>query len=300
MMKSEVSSEEKWPNFFIVGTAKAGTTSLHNHLAVVPAVFMSKVKEPNFFSSPCYPDNSRIRVIRDKRKYLELFKGVKHEKAIGESSTSYLYSPEAPRLIKQVIPEARIFIILRDPVQRAFSHYLMNLSNGYQKLPFYEALQKDYYCDNKSLGVTFLYVELGLYAEQVKRYFNIFGRKKVKVLFFEEFVKNTTAGVKETLKFLDIDCEPPKHIDYENKFFLPNNVILKMIFTRKTTYKLLGLVPNTPLTKPIRKRILANSVKKPDLPEDAKRFLENIYKDDIVKLESLLERPLPWLSTIPH
>ena len=117
---------EKWPNLFIVGAPKAGTTSLHEYFEKkIPGIFMSDVKEPYYFCKTLIPIDHYITPIRDKKKYLELFEKSKTEKIIGESSVWYLSDPDASSLIYQKVPNAKIIIMLRDPVERAFSHYLM-------------------------------------------------------------------------------------------------------------------------------------------------------------------------------
>jgi len=125
-----------WPNFFIVGAAKAGTTSLYSYLDATPGVYMSSVKEPAFFRTT-KSSRQNITKIHDKSKYLKLFNGVTDEKAIGEASPSYLRDPETPKLIHDVVPDARIIILLRDPVQRAFSAYLMRDSKGLSNQTFH-------------------------------------------------------------------------------------------------------------------------------------------------------------------
>jgi len=131
---------EVWPNFFIVGAPRAGTTSLYFYLKQVPEVYLSPVKEPNYFSVKIIPDDHYLLPIRNKKNYLKLFEKVKDEKAIGEASPSYLEDPETPYLISQDVSDARIIAILRDPVERAFSHYLMMVSQGFEKLSFRKAL----------------------------------------------------------------------------------------------------------------------------------------------------------------
>ena len=107
---------ETLPNFFIVGAAKSGTTSLYHYLGQHPQVFMSPVKEPNFFSHgmsrrcPGAPDEV---VISDCGEYRDLFAGVQNECAIGEASTSYLPNPDAALRIRERVPGARIIAMLR-------------------------------------------------------------------------------------------------------------------------------------------------------------------------------------------
>ena len=104
---------KNWPNFFIIGAPKAGTSSLYNHLKEIPGIYMSPVKEPNYFSRSNVPDNSIYRPIRDKEEYLNLFEKVKDEKIVGDASTKYLTDVHAYELIHQVSPQARILISLR-------------------------------------------------------------------------------------------------------------------------------------------------------------------------------------------
>src|SRR3989304_10189805 len=116
---------ERWPNLFIVGAPKSGTTSLHAYLDKIDDIFMSPIKEPNYFSAQTVSIKHPVNPIRDKKKYLKLFQKGIHNKYIGEASPSYLADSEASKLIHQVSPNAKIIISLRDPIDRVFSHYLM-------------------------------------------------------------------------------------------------------------------------------------------------------------------------------
>jgi len=169
---------EKQPNFFIVGATKAGTTSIYNYLKNIPGIFMSAEKEPNYFSRKNIPNDHPIIPIRDKKKYLELFKGVKDEKIIGEASPTYLADPEAPKLIHEAYPDAKILISLRDPVERAFSHYLMVKGVGRVKTSFRDHLEKEI---NQELtdDISNIGIYGNRYFENIKRYFDIFGRNQV-------------------------------------------------------------------------------------------------------------------------
>lgn len=144
----------KLPNFFIVGSAKSGTTSIYNYLKQHPDIFMSPIKETHYFSTdidsskfrPDYAANLNINIdswldgdqkkeifhafVKDWDKYLKLFKNSGNQKAIGEVTNSYLYSKEAAKNIRSKFPEGKIIMILRNPVERAFSHFLMDLKSG--------------------------------------------------------------------------------------------------------------------------------------------------------------------------
>src|SRR5882672_9220913 len=118
--------EMKLPNFFIVGAPKAGTTSLYYYLSHHPEVFMSPVKEPNFFS---YDETVKQNLYHKEKgvgkfeEYRQLFASSNgHHKAIGEASVSYLFYPSVPQRIHELVPKAKIIISLRNPVERAYSH----------------------------------------------------------------------------------------------------------------------------------------------------------------------------------
>lgn len=276
---------------------KAGTTSLYYYLKEVPGIYMSPNKEPNYFAAEDIASSSKI-VIRDKGKYLSLFANADDQVVIGEASTTYLYSGQAPNRIHEVVPEAKIVIILRDPVERAFSQYLSNVRNknlGVHKMSFLEAVKKDYNSKYKGIGTSILYIERGLYFEQVKRYFDLFGRSQVKVLIFEDYIKNAEERLKEVLEFLNVKADIPTNTNQTyNKFFMPSNPVSHSIIASKKLAKAARLLPESGLKTYLRKLLLHSSRSKPKVPDDARTFLGSIFADDVNKLEGLLGQILPW------
>ena len=113
------------PNFFIIGAPRSGTTSLYEYLKQVPEIYLSPIKEPYYFCRILVTDDHFLKPLRDETKYFQLFDNVKNEKIVGEGTTHYLADPEAARLIHEISPSAKILISLRDPVEREFSHFLM-------------------------------------------------------------------------------------------------------------------------------------------------------------------------------
>src|SRR5918996_2465853 len=306
-------AEEIWPNFFVVGTQKAGTTSLYFYLKEVPGVYMSPLKEP-FYFAPHAIQNSAFDVIRDKKEYLRLFEKARGYIAVGEASTGYLWDPDAPKLIHQTVPHARIIMILRDPIERAYSNYLMRVRyNGVQS-SFYDELMRDYRSQDKLYGKSQLYVEFGMYYEQVKRYFDIFGREQVKVIIFEEFVKRPEQTVNEVLGFLGVKYTVTEIREQHNPYSVPRTPLSRWIFAvfrwlrarNIRFYKLLMLLPDSVLeslplpsgkSSGFAARILFKRIEKPKIEPEAFKFLQELYHDDVLRLESLLGRSLPW-STV--
>src|SRR5947207_5839854 len=205
-------TEQKLPNFFIVGAAKSGTTSLYEYLKLHPEVYMAPIKETHHFSTDI--DNTKFRpnysrslnkdlskflesemeegifhaFVKDWNEYVQIFKKVKDEKAIGEVTNSYLYSSTAAKNIREKFPNAKIIMMLRNPADRAFSHYLMDLRIGYETEDFMSALKKDMARNPKGWGISNLYVEVGMYSEQVKRYLETFPESQRCIYLFDDFV----------------------------------------------------------------------------------------------------------------
>jgi len=289
---------EVWPNFFIVGAPKAGTTSLYAYLKDIPRIFMSQRKEPHYFSCNVVSEKSASKPIRNKKKYLKLFEKAKEEKIIGEASVTYLADPEAPKLIHEVAPQARILISLRDPINRLFSSYLMQGPRmGRLKLSFSEELRitLEQTKRNQFYDFSRLLLKFGLYSESVKRYLDIFGKEQVKIIFFEEFIKNPKSTLMDILNFLDInytldDFKPKIH----NPYSVARSPISQLLFRSKTA----GIVAKKIFTYDFRRflkeQVLVKNDVKPEIDERDKEILFNYYKDDVKKLQTILCRTLPW------
>ncbi len=287
---------EKWPNFFIVGAPKAGTSSLYTYLDSIPGIFMSMPKEPNYFSVKTISENSHtvMKPIRDKSKYLDLFKKVKDEKIIGEASPSYLSDPEAPKLIHEIAPEAKIIISLRDPVERTFSYYLMFIRGGFMKDSFHDEVQK-------ALKLVRIYnkrslrLETGLYAEDIQRYHDIFGPEQVKIIIFEEFINDVKKTMKDILSFLDIDYELNEFdVEAYNKFGVPRSPISQFILRRGNVRRLAARFMSPSKRRILKEKILLKNEPKPEMPDEDKEILRNFYREDVYKTEKILKRKLPW------
>jgi hypothetical protein len=299
-------SEEIWPNFLIVGAQKAATTSLYFYLKDIPGVYLSKLKEPNYFA-PHAIQGKISDAIKDKKEYLRLFENASEYVAIGEASPSYLWDPDSPKLIHQTVPHARIIMILRDPIERAYSNYLMIMKYGanVKKSSFYDELMRDYESRVKLHGRSQLYVEFGMYYEQVKRYFDIFGREQVKVIIFEEFVQHPVQTVNEVLAFLGVNHTVRAITEQYNAYSVPRGPLALWIFAffrwlrarNIKFYKILALLPDS-LVESAPEKILFKRTQKPKIDPKAVTFLREIYYDDVLKLQLLLGRSLPWHTVL--
>jgi hypothetical protein len=291
------------PNFFIVGAAKAGTTSLHAYLSSHPQVFMSALKEPHYFADfEVSPElDNFLPVIRRRSDYHELFKNSDGYVAVGEASPSYLCDPAAAERIKSAIPTAKIIISLRNPVERAYSHYLMDFNRGSETLPFEEALEFDLARQEKGWGKSPQYVELGLYANQVKSFLQEFGRDQVLIVLFEDLVRDTRGTMRGIARFLGINPSAYPESAFaqvHNPFEASRGRIARAILrTRSIRVWAKNWVPQKVRTT-FRNRLLFKTGPKTQLSRDTRRLLADRFEKDLQLLERLLERDLTALRSL--
>jgi hypothetical protein len=298
-----------WPNFFIVGAANSGTTSLYTWLKQHPEVFLPALKEPHYFAQvrPSFEQRYLRTYVTEETAYLKLFRRGAVYRVIGEASPSYLFDAEAPLRIHSVVPQAKIVILLRDPVERAHSHYLMDVREGVQDRDFYQAVEEDWYRSQKGWGRSHLYVELGLYAKQVDRYLSTFGSQQVLILMFEEMkgaAHNGKSALAKVLRFLDVDVSYLDQIDTsyaENSFGVARWSWARRL-AGSNRVRRVGqiLVPpslgsNQAVKRLIFQRFFVKPGPRPEVDRRARDFLCSIFDPDIRALEERLDRRLPEL-----
>ena len=293
------------PNLFIVGAMKAGTTSLHSILAKHQQTCMSLVKEPNYFCtdfheiamSPTYapPPLSKSdlhqALIRDQDEYLGLFQCDENIKYAGESSVSYLASEVAAENIKEFSPEAKILIMIRNPIDRAVSHYNMDLAIGRVKKDFERAFFEDFHGLGRYWQKS-MYFESGLYADSIRRYIKIFG-DNVKIVKFEEFISNQKEIVSDVLDFLGLDFDGEVE-GAENGAVKPVFPTLNYYFESIGLKRLLSLV----VPKGVKENLKALYYRKGGeakiglISESCIKEMREMYKEDVEKLSSILDESL--------
>ena len=280
---------EIWPNFFIVGAPKAGTTSLYEYLRTLPGIFMPKEKEPSFFCKIKYES-----AIQNKNEYLKLYEKVTDEKIIGDASVMYLSEPGASRQIFQTVPNAKILISLRNPVERAYSQYLMHLTKKQLTTSFHEQLLKELNQSFDHRG-PHIQLECGLYSEDVKRFLNTFEKNNVKIIIFEEFIKNIEDTVEEILKFLDQYSKITNFNNkVHNKFSPARGTISERILTSKSLFKISKRIMSKSTRKSLIDKFLIGERVKPKMDAEDRDALIKYYKSDVIILKKILGRELPW------
>lgn len=298
------------PNFLIIGTAKAGTSSLYHYLNQHPQIYMSPVKEPRFFAPELYTEHCKdpyregAKQHRDVpmsfEEYCQLFEGAVNEVALGEASTEYLYMPKTPERIQQHIPSAKLIAILRDPAERAFSAFCYQLRDGCEKLTFEQALaaESQRITENK-WWPGWHYKQSGFYYEQLKRYFQVFDPSQIKVYLHDELSADPTSVVKDIFRFVGVEDDFTPTLTRKNVSGIPQNRFLHSLMTRNNPLKA-AVKPFLP--DGLRQRVAQNIHQqnmqaKPTLSPEIRHTLVEDYRQDILNLQDLLQRDLSkWLA----
>lgn len=289
-----------WPSFFIVGAAKCGTTSLWDHLKSHPQVFLPGIKEPHYFTSDVQPPEfAAEHCTGDLETYQQLYQPAKGFAAIGDASTGYLWDQNAARRIHEVSPNAKIIVILRDPVVRAHSQYLMELLKGVEtEQSFYKALRREVVPNEACRLLTYLYVEAGMYYAQVHRYLEIFGRDQVLVLLFDDLTTRPQVVLSRVTEHIGVEsisldtAELSAPVNpYRKQRFGTAHRLATRVLSRDLRRKLFPPA----VSRWLRYNSLLYDTKKPPLDAQSRRYLEEIYDPDISRLEELLGRKLPEL-----
>jgi len=275
-------------DFFIVGAPKSGTTSLYNYLNQHYSISMSSIKEPNFFSSSELFDQQlyyKTKTITDLSKYHALFSGKEQCCMLGEASVSYLFYSDVANKIYDYNHKAKIIMILRDPIERAISHYNMDKRLGYVKTSLENILDDISSKDN----ILFYqqYIQLGLYYSQVKKYFDVFGKENVCVMLYDDMKHDNNIFTNKVISFLgleedlNIDFETPYN-SYKKSSFRFINFLYSISFIRKTIikllpYSLLQKINNSFFTK-----------KETKISKELEMRLYDLFINDILLLEQML------------
>ena len=276
-------------DFFIVGAPKAGTTSLYHYLNEHPEIVMSRQKETDYFSDEdlqkkgLYYGKNRINTLE---KYHSLFQNV-DQKKIGEASVSYLFYEDVPQKIKAYNSNGKIIIMLRNPVDRAFSHYLMDYRLGLIGKSF-ESILENEKKDIKAALFYQQYIELGQYSGQVKRYIEKFGKENVTIIFYYDFKNHVVKEVQKVYEFLEVDSKYRAEIENKhNTYSMPKNNWIRLIYSFVSFRKILNRILPKRKVRKIKEKLFIKS-KKPKLSDVLRARLINLYAHDIKQLEELL------------
>lgn len=290
-------------DFIGIGAAKCATTWVYRCLLEHPQICGPYIKEVNFFLSkkhPLYSDeefsNKKSLFQKGMDSYLKYFSHCPKDSVKGEISVSYLTDPQAAKLIKQIFPEVKILVFLRDPVKRAFSFY--NFARDFmlreKNRTFEEALKNN----------PEIYIDWGMYYKHLKPYYDLFPRENIGVFFTDDIKDNQANFIQEVYKFLGVDNSfiPPSAKKRENVASQVKFPLLRKIidFTVKIVYNLhleflINFFKKIGIQKAVyyfHYKINVSAVKKPELNPETQEKLRNLFREDIENLGKLIGRDL--------
>lgn len=291
----------KLPNFICVGAQKAGTTTLHDILKQHPDIYLPELKEAHFF-------DQKKRYVKGIKWWLNtFFSKYNNEKIMGVMTPEYLYYEEVPdRVLKDLGSNVKIIIILRNPVERSYSHYLMSVRRGFESMSFMNAIE------NESMRIlqgefernNFSYIARGLYSQQVTRYTNRFSKNNILFLSFENsIVNNIDSTITHIENFLDIDKIKLNTTLKSNSASEPRLKFINTLLYKKSIIKKIFRPFFNSLSLKVKIAQFIDSLnqkptssKKLSL-EDKKDIMDKYFKEDIVKLEGLLGQDLSYWYT---
>ncbi len=291
---------DSFPNLFIVGAAKSGTTSLHNYLCQHPDIFMCTPKEPHFLIANEIGKDRIPISIADENEYLNLFLKGEFKKYRGESSVMYLMYPEIviPKINEKFGRDCKIIIMLRNPIERAYSgfHHVKRYNQKENISDFSQAwnISEQRYFEDVEITPATRYQKLGLYHNQVKAYLDCM--KHVHVIIYDDYKIDLQSEMNKIFDFLNIE---KIKIDSNKKYMVGGwqwkHKKIKALMTKQNHIKsaLKFLIPFQSLRNLIRKSIqYRTTYKVPEIKQNDRTMLNAFYKHDIQKLSVLLGRDL--------
>ena len=287
------------PNFMCIGAAKSATTSLFDILKQHPLISVSSFKEPHFFDIPSVYENGLEWY---EKTY---FSGIKEEKWIGDFTPTYLFDSDAPKRILDTLGKDVIFIvILRNPVDRAYSHYLHSKRDEHETLSFFDALKNEENRADKKDYLSYLrmsYIAQGMYHKMLNRYFRFFSKENFLILNFEEeFVAQRERTMSKIHNFLSLKKEDIIFNLSSNKASKARFIWLKRIMKKTGWWRVVikSFIPSLKIRQIIKNRIqMANisTFSPPKLSKKEKQHIYNSYfKEDVQQLEKLLSMQMNW------
>jgi hypothetical protein len=205
-----------------------------------------------------------------------------------DASTAYLYSETAAEEVFHYNPAARIVVILRNPVTRAYSHYNMARKYGKEKRTFFKAIQDESVLDRALWGVDECYLELGDYQQQLQRWTALFPKEQILVLFHEDLLTQPQSTMDRVCEFLGISLKKLTEVIEANTAEVPKTRLVSALLMGSLSTYIAALLPST-----LKKRVKSLILKKPESMDDASRtFLVHYFASANQAIEKALDTSL--------
>lgn len=285
------------PNFIMIGVAKAGTTSFWRYLDEHPQVYMAPIKATNYFGYEDARDWKwneegdapmiRNFPVHSIQEYEAAFAGAAGELAVGEVSPQYFRCPTAAERIHAALPDVKLVLSLRNPAERAFSGFLMRTRRGDAVRGFQE-----------ELTVESSHVKEGFYYQRLKRYMDLFPKERLKIYLFDDFKKDAAGMIRDLYGFLGVDTSfTPDTSVRHNPGAVPKVRWLNQVFFNPKVIGLTKAIVPESLHERLKKVQQMNLSATPKMPAEVRADLIQLYRDDILRLQTLIDRDLSvWMN----
>ncbi len=294
------------PDFLVIGTAKAGTTSLYRYLKSHPEIYLSPIKEPKYFAFPetrpvFIGPHLNSPVAWKIEDYRRLFEARTTEPVAGEMSPQYLYYECSPRAIRRLIPNAKLIAILRDPADRAYSHFCHNRRDGIEPLAdFAEALAAEDERIAQGWWSAFHYRNRGYYARQLKRYLEQFPREQLLILIYDDMLADCHALLMTICAFLGVDQNHPfdtREWDNVTRGIPRGRLFRRVLRSAGPAKNLIRAIFPVNMRASLSHRFSSLILNpRPELQPGVRAQLVSEFKPDILKLQEIVNRDLSsWL-----
>ncbi len=295
------------PTFIIFGASRSGTTGLYAYLRQHPEIFMSPLKETNFFAfegreMDCkgpgadYVNNSVTRL----EDYAALFDKAGDAKARGEASPLYLYVEGTAARIRRRLPDVKLIAILRDPIEQAYSHYLYARRQMLEPLDdFCAALDEEQTRVDAGWQPMFHYARFPRYAEQLAPYFAAFPKEQMRIFLYEDFDAAPIRVLQEIFAFVGVDASFAPDVDYRpNAGGVPRNAALQdLVMKPSFASKFFAAALPFEMRRRIRDAISNWNVERDTCPPAARARLKAVLADDVARLGPMIGRDLSeWMA----
>jgi len=294
------------PRLIIGGASKSGTTAVYYYLRQHPGICLSRKKELHFFSRSSLertvsgPGDRFVlaEIPKTFNEYLSFFRHCDGSKMAVDISPSYLFHHEAAEVIKHFLSDVRIVFILRNPVEKGFSQYLHLVAAGRETVSFEEALERESKRKAQGFADMWLYRASGYYSVALEHFMQVFGRKNMKIFYYEEFLHDPERVLLDICAFAHVDSafqfEP---VTDANRSGQPKSALVTKILGPSTiTFFARRILPQA-FGRSLRKFVKEwNTGSKPILSENTRKVLLEGYRDDIRRIEALIGRESGWVK----
>lgn len=287
-------------DFIGIGAAKSGTTWLSNCLRAHPGICLSEPKEIRYFSRHSMLDYYHAitkgdkaalveKPIKDLSWYAKHFRHCQPQQIKGEFSPEYLFDERAPSLIHQYFPKIKLIACLRNPIDRAYSHYWMYQASKREKRTFEDVIRKEN-----------IYIQMGFYSKQLKRYLNYFNRDQMLILIADDMLMNPRNELDKVLRFLNVDTNIKIDVMrvfsnsakknrskwiYKGSYLISRGLINLNLSPFLSMFRKIGV-------HHLFTKLNAVKFKYPAMQSITRANLREVFKEDVKELEGLMDRDL--------